>query len=59
VVQADMWLRLAAQRNVPLAALQRDKLEGHMTRDQLAKAAALAAAWSPKNASSPSAQRRN
>ena len=59
VVQADVWLRLAAERSVPLAAMQRDQLEAHMSRDQVTKAAALAAAWKPKAAAGPSAEKKN
>jgi TPR repeat protein len=57
VVQADMWLRLAAGRGDPLASGQRSKLESHMTRDQIAKAEALAAAWNPKAAQGASADK--
>ena len=53
LVQADMWLQLAAAGGDPLAAKQRARAEGQMTPDQVAKARLLTAAWKPK--SSPSA----
>jgi len=53
LVQADMWLQLAAAGKDPLAAKQRARAEGQMTPDQVAKARLLAAAWKPKT--SPSA----
>jgi len=59
VVQADMWLRLAAEQSVPLAATQRDKLESRMSRDQVAKAAALAAAWKPTAGADSSAKKKD
>ncbi len=49
-VQADMWLRLAAAQGDPLAPGQLAKLEHQMSRNQMAKAQALAAAWKPKPA---------
>jgi len=48
LVQADMWLQLAAAGKDPLAAKQRARAEGQMTPDQVAKARLLAAAWKPK-----------
>jgi TPR repeat protein len=57
LVQADMWLQLAAAAGDPLAAKQRARAEGQMTPDQVAKARLLAAAWKPKT--SPSAQGRS
>ncbi len=48
LVQADMWLQLAAAGGDPLAAKQRARAEGQMTPDQVAKARLLAAAWKPK-----------
>jgi len=59
VVQADMWLRLAAEQSVLLAATQRDKLESRMSRDQVAKAAALAAAWKPTAGAGSSAKKKD
>ncbi len=46
LVQADMWLQLAAAGKDPLAAKQRARAEGQMTPDQVAKARLLAAAVS-------------
>ena len=59
VVQADMWLRLAAGRGDGLASGQRPKLESQMTRDQIAQAEALAAAWNPKVTAGPGAEKKN
>ena len=59
VVQADMWLRLAAGRGDPLASGQRSKLESQMTRDRIAQAEALAAAWKPKVTAGPGAEKKN
>ena len=59
VVQADMWLRLAAGRGDGLASGQRSKLESQMTRDQIAQAEALAAAWNPKVTAGPGAEKKN
>ncbi len=47
LVQADMWLHLAAKSGDPLARSQIAKAEGRMTRAQIAKARALAEAWKP------------
>ncbi len=49
-VQADMWLRLAKAQGDQLANAQLGKLESHMSRDQIAKAMSLAAAWHPQPA---------
>ena len=57
VVQADMWLQLAAAQGDPLAPRQIAKLEGQMTRDQIAKARALAAAWKPNPTPNPNGNR--
>lgn len=54
LVQADMWLSLAIAHNDSLGPSQRAKCERHMTRDQILKARAMAAAWKPKTKSSPS-----
>lgn len=48
LVQADMWLQLAAAAGDPLAAHQRARAEGQMSPDQIAKAQELAAAWKSK-----------
>jgi len=53
LVQADMWLQLAAAGGDPLAAKQHARAESQMTPEQVAKARLLAAAWKPKT--SPSA----
>jgi TPR repeat protein len=46
-VQAYMWFQLAAQHGDPLAPRQRDDLQKLMTREQIAQARAMAAAWKP------------
>ena len=48
LVQADMWLQLAAAGGDPLAAKQGARAEGQMTPDHVARARLLAAAWKPK-----------
>ena len=58
VVQADMWLRLAVEHGDRIAISQRSRLESQMSPDQIAKAEALAAAWKPKAAAGPSAEKK-
>jgi uncharacterized protein len=53
LVQADMWMRLAAKKNLPFYQLQVDGLERQMNSADIAKAKALAAAWKPKHALRP------
>ncbi|HEV2495402.1 MAG TPA: tetratricopeptide repeat protein [Terriglobia bacterium] len=53
LVEADMWLNLAAAHDDPLGASQRARCESQMTPNQVAKARALAAAWKPKTAPGP------
>jgi uncharacterized protein len=55
LVQADMWLQLAAAGGDPLAAKQSARAEGQMTPDQVAKARSMAAAWKPKSSPNASA----
>ncbi len=57
VVQPDMWLHLAVARGDSIAPGQFAKLEHEMTRDQIAKARALAAAWKPKPTPNPNGNR--
>ncbi len=57
VVQADMWLHLAAAQGDSIAPGQRAKLESHMSPDQIAKARALAAAWKSKPTPNPNGNR--
>jgi len=47
LVQADMWLQLAAAQGGGFYQRQRDEAERQMTADQIAQAKALAAAWKP------------
>ena len=53
LVQADMWMRLAARNNLPFYELQVDGLERQMNSADIAKAKALAAAWKPKHGLRP------
>lgn len=53
LVQADMWMRLAAKKNLPFYQLQVDGLERQMNSADIAKAKALAAAWKPKHGLRP------
>jgi TPR repeat protein len=53
LVQADMWMRLAAKNNLPFYQLQVDGLERQMNAADIAKAKALAAAWNPKHGLRP------
>lgn len=48
-VQADMWLRLAAKKNLPFYQLQLETAERQMNAGQRAKGKALADAWKPKH----------
>jgi hypothetical protein len=54
LVEAGMWLELAATRGDQFAPSQRELAEKQMSPDQITKARALAAAWKPKTAPSPS-----
>jgi uncharacterized protein len=56
LVEADMWLELATSRGDEFAPSQRELAEKQMTPDQIAKAKALANAWKPKTAPSPSTE---
>jgi uncharacterized protein len=47
LVEADMWLRLAATQSDKFAVSQCELAEKQMTPDQIAKARALAGAWKP------------
>ena len=52
-VQADMWMRLAARKNLPFYQAQLDGSERQMTPDQITKGKALAEAWKPKHGLRP------
>ena len=52
-VQADMWLRLAAENNLPFYKLQLQGAEGQMSPAEIAKGKALAEAWKPKHGLRP------
>jgi hypothetical protein len=56
LVQAEMWLRLAAENNLDFYQNELLGAEGQMTADQIAKGKALAAAWKPKVAATPKAK---
>jgi len=49
-VQAEMWLSLAAERNLEFYQKELRGAEAQMNPDQIAKGKALAAAWKPKAA---------
>lgn len=51
-VQADMWMRLAADHNLPFYQNELRMAEGQMNAAQIAKGKALAEAWKPKVAAS-------
>ncbi len=50
LVQADMWLQLAAAKGDKIAESQCAEAEKRMTTDQIARARALASAWKPQEA---------
>jgi len=52
-VQAEMWLRLAANHNLPFYQNELLVAERQMNPDDIAKGKALAAAWKPKHGLRP------
>ncbi len=52
-VQADMWLRLAAENNLEFYQNELRAAERAMTQAQIEKGKALAAAWKPKHGLRP------
>jgi uncharacterized protein len=52
-VQADMWLRLAADKNLEFYQNELRAAERQMTAGQVAKGKALAEAWKPKHGLRP------
>ena len=52
-VQGEMWLRLAAQGNLPFYASQLAAAERGMSPEDIERGKALAAAWKPKQAMKP------
>lgn len=52
-VQADMWLRLAADHNLPFYQNELFTAERQMSASDIAKGKALAAAWKPKRGLRP------
>jgi len=56
MVQADMWMRLAAKGNLPFYELQAEGAEREMSSADIKKAKALAAAWKPKYGLRPDEQ---
>ena len=52
LVQAAMWLLLAAKGNTEFYQNELRSAEGRLTADQLAKAKSLAAEWKPRRSSS-------
>jgi len=59
LVQADMWLRLAAAAGDMIATSQCERAERQMTANQIAKARALVAAWKPGSTGRPSNEIRD
>lgn len=53
LVQADMWLRLAAAQGGEFYQAQLDEAEKQMTSDQIAQAKDMASAWKPKTPAIP------
>ena len=53
MVQADMWMRLAAKGNLPFYGLQVEGAERQMSAADIEKAKTLAAAWKPKHGLRP------
>jgi uncharacterized protein len=47
-IQADMWMRLAAEHNLPFYQNELAAAEQQMNADQIAKGKELAAAWKPR-----------
>jgi hypothetical protein len=58
LVEADMWLQLAATQGAEFVLSQREQAEKQMSPDQIAKARALAAAWKPRTPSSSSREQK-
>lgn len=56
LVQADMWLRLAAKNNLEFYQTQLLGAEKQMSTDQIAKGKELAEAWKPKITTTPAAK---
>jgi len=52
-VQAEMWMRLAAKKNLEFYQNELIAAERQMTADQIAKGKALAEAWKPKHGLRP------
>ena len=52
-VQGEMWLRLAAKDNLAFYGSQLAAAEQGMTREDIEKGKALAAAWKPKRGMRP------
>jgi len=53
LIQADMWMRLAAKGNLPFYQLQVEGVERQMSSADIEKAKVLAAAWTPKHGLRP------
>ena len=53
LVQADMWMRLAAKGNLPFYQHQVDGVERQMSSADIEKAKVLAATWTPKHGLRP------
>ena len=58
LVEADVWLQLAAAQGDKLAPSQQQQAEKQMSPDQITKAKTLVAAWKPRTALSASSDQR-
>jgi TPR repeat protein len=54
-VQAELWLSLAARKNLQFYKSELDNAESKMTPNEIASGRALAAAWKPKGTQQPKA----
>jgi len=54
-VQAELWLSLAAKKNLPFYKSELDNAESQMSPSEIASGRALAAAWKPKAGHKPQA----
>src|SRR6266700_360191 len=55
-VQAEMWLRLAAKKNLDFYQTELVSAEGQMTQAEVSAGKALAAVWKPKTATGPASR---
>lgn len=55
LVQAELWLSLAAKKNLQFYKSELDNAESQMSPSEIASGRALAAAWRPKTGQKPQA----